>query len=186
MANGGGDIPAASSADPELRTSIVKRMYTFLEIPTHQVGDLTLSAIADDGFVYVPRTGAIVCVFCDIVVADWKSIGSVSVIRQLHNPNCRQGPDPATERDPLPPDDQLEGRSSVEDEVDLGSRREQIRSQNEQMRMQTTCKRCLRSAVETLFLPCRHLVACERCADEVQDCFVCNDKILGTVRIYMN
>lgn len=85
-------------------------------------------------------------------------------------------------------EDQLEG-AGQSTEIDLSRRGpvsvDVLRQDNERMRDQRRCKRCNESQVETLFLPCRHLVACEHCADEVENCFVCDTKILGTVRIYM-
>jgi len=60
-----------------------------------------------------------------------------------------------------------------------------LRKENASMRAATTCKRCATAQVDTLFLPCRHLVTCEACAEAISDCCVCGDTILGTVRTYM-
>ena len=35
------------------------------------------------------------------------------------------------------------------------------------------------------FLLCCHLVACEECASNMEDCVTCNAKILGTFRTYV-
>ena len=48
-----------------------------------------------------------------------------------------------------------------------------------------TCKKCKQTGVETLFLPCRHLVTCEECASSMENCITRNVKILGTVLTYV-
>jgi len=57
--------------------------------------------------------------------------------------------------------------------------------ENERLRSAMTCKKCKITSVETLFLPCRHLVSCEKCASSMENCVTCNEKILGTVRTYV-
>ena len=53
------------------------------------------------------------------------------------------------------------------------------------LKLTVTCKVCLCVRVDTLFLPCRHLVCCEQCATKLQDCCVCRRVILGTVKTYI-
>ena len=60
-----------------------------------------------------------------------------------------------------------------------------MRKENDRLKSQMMCRKCQKVKIQTLFLPCRHLVACEECAELVTNCFVCNVKILGTVRTYM-
>jgi len=60
-----------------------------------------------------------------------------------------------------------------------------LREENRRLRAELVCRRCQADKVQTLFLPCRHLVACQRCADDMDDCVKCGQKILGTVRTYL-
>jgi len=60
-----------------------------------------------------------------------------------------------------------------------------LMKENEQLRSAKTCKKCKQMGVETLFLPCRHLVTCEKCASNMENCVTCNAKILQTVRTYV-
>lgn len=60
-----------------------------------------------------------------------------------------------------------------------------LRRENERMRSTFMCRLCRNEKVQTLFLPCRHLVACESCAERMDDCMTCHQKILGTVRTYL-
>jgi len=47
------------------------------------------------------------------------------------------------------------------------------------------CRHCETAQVQILYLPCRHAVACEACADKDDDkCVHCQAVILGTVKIY--
>lgn len=61
----------------------------------------------------------------------------------------------------------------------------ELKKENERLRSEITCRKCKRARVQTLFLPCRHLVACEECANSMDDCITCRDKILGTVRTFL-
>jgi len=60
-----------------------------------------------------------------------------------------------------------------------------LKEENRRLRAELVCRRCQLVKVETLFLPCRHLVACQQCADAMHDCIKCRQKILGTVRTYL-
>jgi len=177
--------------DPELASSVTKRLSTFQQLPEARVGNVSISEIAVDGFTHNRTSGAIYCVWCNAAVADWQNLNFEAVTQQ-HSERCPRGPPtrPATVR--RRSEDEVEGPPLSYAEVDLSSQTarstasaQHLRSDNRRMKQQRSCKRCDQAQVETLFLPCRHLVACEACADMVEDCFVCDTKILGTVRIYM-
>jgi len=54
----------------------------------------------------------------------------------------------------------------------------------ENQRLNTTCRKCKKEMIQILFLPCRHHVTCEQCADQIDNCNICDAAILGTVRTY--
>lgn len=58
--------------------------------------------------------------------------------------------------------------------------------ENSQLREARTCKICLDKEVNTVFLPCGHLVCCNECAPEMDKCPVCRQLIRGTVRIFLS
>jgi len=60
----------------------------------------------------------------------------------------------------------------------------EVKKENERLRSEVTCQKCKRAHVQTVFLPCRHLVSCEECANDMDDCIMCCEKILGTVRTF--
>jgi ribosomal protein S27E len=57
-----------------------------------------------------------------------------------------------------------------------------LERENERLRLD--CRRCRKERIQILFLPCRHLVTCERCAEIIDDCLICGETILGTVKTY--
>lgn len=61
---------------------------------------------------------------------------------------------------------------------------EELRKENARLKLEVTCIKCHSAKVQTLFLPCRHLVVCEACGEPMNDCIHCNAKILGTVRTF--
>jgi len=60
----------------------------------------------------------------------------------------------------------------------------ELRKENERLRLEVTCRKCKRTRVQTLFLPC-HFIACEECAISMDDCITCSEKILATVRTFL-
>jgi hypothetical protein len=60
-----------------------------------------------------------------------------------------------------------------------------LKSENERLKSSIICRNCKVHQVETLYLPCCHIVCCESCADAAHLCVLCEERILGTVRIYM-
>ena len=62
---------------------------------------------------------------------------------------------------------------------------DRIKQENEQLKWQKTCKVCFVAEVETVLLPCCHVVCCERCVVTIDDCPVCNKRIIGHARVYL-
>jgi hypothetical protein len=60
-----------------------------------------------------------------------------------------------------------------------------LKEENEKLRRALICKHCNITRVQTLNLPCAHIVCCEACADLLDNCPLCNEKILGTARIFV-
>lgn len=58
--------------------------------------------------------------------------------------------------------------------------------ENVRLKESTTCKVCLDSDVNVLFLPCRHLVCCEECSNALKTCPCCRAQIVGTVKTFLS
>ena len=60
-----------------------------------------------------------------------------------------------------------------------------MQKKTEEYRQNITCKICLEEKVGVLFLPCRHLICCKQCADNVHKCPLCREKIIGTILAFI-
>jgi Zinc finger, C3HC4 type (RING finger) len=60
-----------------------------------------------------------------------------------------------------------------------------LKTENEKLRAALMCRVCKILQVQTLNLPCCHIVCCEGCADACENCPLCQAKILGTARIFL-
>ncbi|ESO09019.1 hypothetical protein HELRODRAFT_74680, partial [Helobdella robusta] len=56
--------------------------------------------------------------------------------------------------------------------------------ENEKLRSTWICRKCEKETIQTLFLPCRHLVMCDTCAESSDYCLYCFEKVLGTVKTF--
>jgi len=46
-----------------------------------------------------------------------------------------------------------------------------------------TCKVCKDKEVNTVFLPCGHLVCCDDCSPKLRNCAICRTYIRGTIKM---
>ena len=60
-----------------------------------------------------------------------------------------------------------------------------LKQENETLRSNMTCKICLDARVGKLFLPCRHLVCCEKCSAAVRKRPLCRERIVGTITTFL-
>jgi len=57
--------------------------------------------------------------------------------------------------------------------------------ENDNLKEARQCKICLDNEVNTVFLPCGHMVACDQCAPVLRNCTVCRAVIRGTVKVIL-
>ena len=62
---------------------------------------------------------------------------------------------------------------------------EKLKRETERLRSNVTCRICLDATVHVLFLPCRHLICCEQCANNVHNCPLCRQRIVGTIKAFV-
>lgn len=48
------------------------------------------------------------------------------------------------------------------------------------------CKRCNKEEMEAVFLPCRHVYACLKCAIDIKECPACYSPICAFIKVYMS
>jgi len=61
----------------------------------------------------------------------------------------------------------------------------QLMEENRRLREARTCEVCMDSEVNTVFLPCGHLVCCDTCSPALRNCAVCRALIRGTVKVFL-
>jgi len=47
------------------------------------------------------------------------------------------------------------------------------------------CKVCRKEEMVVAFLPCRHIYACVKCAEEMHECLVCAEKVCSFIPLYL-
>ena len=60
-----------------------------------------------------------------------------------------------------------------------------VRQEYKRLQKSNICNKCLQKPVNTLFLPCRHLVMCDGCAESTDHCMQCGEEIIGTVKVFL-
>lgn len=63
---------------------------------------------------------------------------------------------------------------------------EQLKAENEELKSNRLCKICMSKEMDTVFLPCGHLMTCNECASKVKDCCMCRTFIRGTVKTFLS
>lgn len=170
--------------------------------------------LAKAGFYFTEIRDQIRCHFCGLVVGDLHLVYiDILALHRRFSPNCEYAAE--TERqekaeyedDDDAATDTNEPQEENYNDVDLAENSKKIKDaksllrkrstedgietlqmmkeENDQIELQLKCKNCKRERLQILFLPCRHLVSCEPCADQVDFCFYCNSKIMGTVRSFV-
>lgn len=69
---------------------------------------------------------------------------------------------------------------------DLDDEEQLLMEENRRLHEAKTCKVCMDRDVNTVFLPCGHLVSCDQCSPKLRDCPVCRTYIRGTVRTFLS
>ena len=82
------------------------------------------------------------------------------------------------QEDPIIPD-ALPGPSS-----NKKTKIEEIENENQQLKEAQNCKICMDNKVAVVFLPCRHLISCVSCAQQLRDCPNCRKFIQGKIKTF--
>lgn len=100
-------------------------------------------------------------------VVGFASINLVSI------PSSTLQPPPQPQPQPQPPPTEVPSLGSIEEET-------------EKLKSERLCKVCMDRDVNTVFLPCGHLVTCADCAKPLPKCPICRTFIRGTVRVFVS
>lgn len=74
----------------------------------------------------------------------------------------------------------------VPNEEPVDEEYEQLKAENEELKSNRLCKICMSKEMDTVFLPCGHLMTCNDCASKVKDCCMCRTFIRGTVKTFLS
>src|SRR6218665_1306555 len=61
----------------------------------------------------------------------------------------------------------------------------QPQSANEELQSLTMCLQCKTTQIQSMFLPCHHIIQCESCANSTLECPLCNQFITASIRIFV-
>lgn len=70
--------------------------------------------------------------------------------------------------------------------VNFDLEEQQLMMENSKLKEARTCKVCMDKEVNTVFLPCGHLICCSECSPQVRKCPLCRTFIRGTVKTYLS
>lgn len=76
--------------------------------------------------------------------------------------------------------------NSFEDPASAFEEEQQLLEENARLKEARTCKVCMDKEVNTVFLPCGHLICCNECAPQVRNCPLCRTFIRGTVKTFLS
>ena len=65
----------------------------------------------------------------------------------------------------------------------LDSNSQSLETQVEDMRRRSTCIICVDCVTDAVFLPCRHLLCCSRCAKRLEACPNCRQHCIGILEV---
>src|SRR6218665_940314 len=61
----------------------------------------------------------------------------------------------------------------------------QPQSANEELQSLTMCLQCKTAQIQSMFLPCHHIIHCESCANSTLECPLCSQFITASIRIFV-
>ncbi|KAK7493126.1 hypothetical protein BaRGS_00015647 [Batillaria attramentaria] len=76
--------------------------------------------------------------------------------------------------------------SAARSEESQSQRVARLQAENRELARRLRCKVCVTEPIDTILMPCGHLVVCETCARNVTQCPLCHDRIRATAKVHMN
>ncbi|KAK7493127.1 hypothetical protein BaRGS_00015648, partial [Batillaria attramentaria] len=76
--------------------------------------------------------------------------------------------------------------SIAPDEESQSQRVARLQAENRELARRLRCKVCLTEPIDTILMPCGHLVVCETCARNVTQCPLCRERIRATAKVHMS
>lgn len=154
--------------------------------------------LAEAGFYYEGKGDIVICYHCGLKLNSWISDDEPWEEHVKGNPNCQftiimKGFEFISKI--CENETKKKTETEKEDEQNLGacfipsSEEEENTSEKsslEKESMINTCKVCLNSEIETIFLPCGHVCSCSKCAIIIKNCPICREIIKAFTRAYIS
>ena len=184
-----------------------KRLQSFIGWPDDV--PVSIDELARAGFYYTGSRDCVQCPWCHGRIHSWIAGDTALGEHKRHFPSCwfvaevlrkafqhmpNPSPPPSNSWDDvvqavrnLYVDDtkKFSLASTPLDTNDQNLSLEELKSKIDEMHRHNTCKVCLETVVQQLFLPCRHLICCEACGNNVKFCPICRAYIAGTIKVFM-
>ncbi|XP_052898332.1 death-associated inhibitor of apoptosis 1-like [Anopheles moucheti] len=175
-------VPIYNPKHPEYKIE-AQRLLSFKEWPKSM--KQTPAQMVDAGFFYTGKGDIVKCFCCDGTLKDWLSdddpwvehatyysgcfyvqlIKSAEFIRQCQTTKPTASSEVKGEKDIPKAADPVAAVAEVDDD--------------------RCCKLCYVRPYDTIFMPCRHVVACGKCASATVRCPLCNEPYFNILRIYL-
>ena len=160
------------------------RMSTFVFFPRSIP---SVQKIAQSGFFFLGTYDRVQCFHCGLVLCKWEEDDIPDEEHEEKNHQCefirrKKHRECASNRDV---------REDVPKEIlevdDLRRETRRLAGVVEELRSRQTCHICMDKPISNGFLPCRHVVCCDTCADILQSkkCPICNARIEQSLPLYI-
>lgn len=164
------------------------------------------------GFYYTESSDAVQCVFCGVIIGDWKFNDKVYTRHTTDSPQCpllnlRAEKNVALHAETLDyvlltnlygnPEDIQEAAEQHSSEIKTGpSSNKAVQSiengtgakpnscSKSHIRSEKTCKICYDKIYNAAFLPCGHVLSCWECASACTKCPMCRKNITSVTKLY--
>lgn len=168
-------LPQEQPHDPNLTTT-EGRLSTFVNWPSVVVKPEDL---AECGFFYTGATDRVRCAFCKGSLHNWCKDDSPFNEHRRHFPQC-----PFVKR--RQEEEETAKNETVKKNLTEDETMQSLIEDNTRLKEARQCKVCMDKTVDTVFLPCGHLITCNGCAERVKNCPMCRMLIRGTVRTFLS
>ena len=159
-----------------LRTNLKaesNRLQTFHNWPSR--APVQAPELAASGLFFTGENDKVQCIFCNGFLHHWEEGDVAATEHRRHFPNCPFILGYNVDNIPL-----IEEMTSSS--KDMNSGKEVDEEINEEFTH--SCKICMNRQSDIVFIPCRHLVACQNCASRLKVCAVCRTMIRSTIKAY--
>ncbi|ESO09023.1 hypothetical protein HELRODRAFT_168955 [Helobdella robusta] len=165
----------------------ISRLKSFVFCPLHLHG--LRKDLVERGFYY---TGVGYCIRCYACFSEitFNENQTMENLSERHGKRCRfffRNSSTTPTKHVQEKFDEIDGLAKSDDGpcgTNIESLIKRLEMENKKLKEIWLCRKCRVEEVQTLYLPCRHFICCQTCAEESSHCLDCSEKILGTVRVF--